>query len=197
MNAPTDDLQRIGVQLFAADGVTVAPRELIAIFHRWIQTNAIADQLLIDVADYSHVPDGPGVLLVAHEGNFAVAHADGRTAITYIRKQPSSGTLAQRLQAAARIAVTAGRMLEDEPSLRGRLRFRGEELTVLANDRLRAANTDETRTALQPAVDALARKLDGSADCIASGASDQRERLRFRVTAPRPLSLRDLSARLA
>ena len=27
---------------------------------------------LIDVADYSHVPDGPGVMLVAHEGFFSL-----------------------------------------------------------------------------------------------------------------------------
>src|SRR4030095_5221476 len=72
MGAAIEALQRIGVKLFAADGSSVQPREFVPIFHRWIQTQAVANHLLIDVADYAHVPDGPGVLLVAHEGNFSL-----------------------------------------------------------------------------------------------------------------------------
>jgi hypothetical protein len=32
---------------------------VIPVFHRWIQEQ-IFDELLLDVANYSHVPDGPG-----------------------------------------------------------------------------------------------------------------------------------------
>ena len=63
MSAPIEELQRIGVKLFMVDGVSVRPREFVPVFHRWIQTQAVRDQLLIDVADYEHVPEGPGVLL--------------------------------------------------------------------------------------------------------------------------------------
>ena len=40
-------------------------------FHRWIQTRAV-DGLLIDVADYTHLKDGPQVLLAGHEGNYSM-----------------------------------------------------------------------------------------------------------------------------
>ena len=41
------------------------------------RTHAVPDHLLIDVADYAHVPNGPGTVLVAHEANI---HIDRTTA---------------------------------------------------------------------------------------------------------------------
>ena len=54
------DLHKFGIKLFAADAEPVDMLKLIPIYHRWIQQHALADDLLIDVADYSHVPAGPG-----------------------------------------------------------------------------------------------------------------------------------------
>ena len=45
--------------------------EFIPVFHDWIQTQQLAE-LLIDVADYRHVPHGPGVVLVAHDAHYAM-----------------------------------------------------------------------------------------------------------------------------
>jgi hypothetical protein len=36
------------------------------LFHEWIRTDRLPDETFIDVADYSHLKDGPGVVLVAH-----------------------------------------------------------------------------------------------------------------------------------
>ena len=197
MGGPVADLHRIGVKLFAAAGGALAPREVVPIFHRWIQTGAVDNQLLIDVADYSHVPNGPGILLVAHQGNFSLDFADGRAGLTYICKQPDAGELGARLRGVARTALTACRLLEDDPAVGGRLRFRGEQLTVLANDRLRAPNTAAAREALRPALDGLLRALYGSTDCQVTAETDPRERLQLRVTAPQPVSVRELAERLA
>ena len=71
------DLQKIGMKFFAEDGSTIDLVEFIPIFHRWIQNKALSD-LLIDVADYSHVHAGPGILLIAHEGNYAVDETGNR-----------------------------------------------------------------------------------------------------------------------
>jgi len=197
MGVPIEELQRLGIKLFAADGAAVAPRELVPIFHRWIQSNAVSDHMLIDVADYAHVPDGPGIVLVAHEGNFSVDFAHGRVALTYLRKQPLPGAFADRLSRIARTAVGVCRLLEEDAGIGGRLRFRGDELVVLCNDRLSAPNTAEARAMLQPAVEGWLRTLYGAGDCQLSTDADPRERLQLHATVAAPLSARQLGERLA
>jgi hypothetical protein len=59
---------KIAVKLFAPHA-QVPEGALIPIYHHWIQNHSIPDHLLIDVADYEHVPEGPGTVLVAHEAN--------------------------------------------------------------------------------------------------------------------------------
>ena len=65
-------LQKFGVKLFINTNGSYESKDYIPVFHSWIQNNAVEDHLLIDVADYSHIQDGPGVMLVAHEGNFSL-----------------------------------------------------------------------------------------------------------------------------
>lgn len=184
MGGALEELQRIGIKVFTADGVSVRPREFVPVFHRWIQTRAVDDQMLVDVADYEHVPNGPGVVLVAHEGNFSVDLGDGRMGLAYARKAPTPGALADRLRAAARIVLGACRLLEDDAALGGRMRFRADELYVFANDRLRAPNTAPALAEFQPAVENLLRTLYGNASCTLTADPDRRARLGLRVKAP-------------
>jgi hypothetical protein len=196
MGAAIEALQRIGVKLFAADGSSVQPREFVPIFHRWIQTQAVANHLLIDVADYAHVPDGPGVLLVAHEGNFSLDLGGGRLGLAFNRKIPASGGIVERWRSITRTALEACQRLEDEPSLQGRLRFRGDEIDLFANDRLQAPNSDATRTALEAQLAELVRSLYGEVPCTVTPEHDARERFSVRLRAAQPLTARDLLARL-
>ena len=64
------ELQHVNVKLLLAnpDAVDLAP--LFPIFNSWIQNQA-PSELLLDIADYRHVPDGPGVVLIGHQGNTA------------------------------------------------------------------------------------------------------------------------------
>jgi hypothetical protein len=169
----------------------------VPVFHRWIQTQAIADQLLIDVADYSHVPGGPGVMLVAHEGNFSFDLGGGRMGLAYNRKIAAAGALADRLRHLARTVFDACRRLEDEPGLAGKIRFRGNELQVFANDRLQAPNRPETLAAFQPALQGLVRTLYGEAACTVTPEADPSERFSVQVWASEAVSVGDLLARLA
>jgi hypothetical protein len=196
MAAPIEGLQRIGVTVFATDDASVEARQLVPVFHRWIQSGSLPGNLLIDVADYAHVPGGPGILLVGHEGNLTVSVGTAPIALTYTRKQPVGGALADRLRAVAATALTACRLLQDDVALRA-LRFRGDTLEVFANDRLRAPNTPEAYAALEPAVWALSRALYGDTRCELTREDDARERLRLRITASARIDAADLTARLA
>lgn len=75
--------------------VTNAPEELqpaIPAFHRFIQ-RGLVEGALLDVADYRHVPRGPGVMLIAHDVDYGLTH----DAFTVVRKRSASDTAATQV----------------------------------------------------------------------------------------------------
>ena len=191
----TDDLQRISLKVFIESAQPPSPREFVPIFHRWIQTGAV-DGLLIDVADYSHLEQGPAVVLVAHEANYALDFGDGRMGLQYYQKQPIDGPLDARLAALGRALLTASRLLEEDPAFGGRLRFRGDEIQLVANDRLVAPNTDETFAHLEGPVAAFAATLFDGARSTMSRSADPRQRFTLTIKTAVSASLNQLLARL-
>lgn len=145
------------MKLFAALGADVPSRDVIPVFHRWIQTHAI-DELLIDVTDYGHVPRGPGVLLVGHESDYGYDLGDGRPGILYTRKRGGPDDVSERIDDAAKRAIRAAHLLETDPSL-GALRFDARELLFRFPDRLHAPNDAATYDALRPSLAKLCDRL--------------------------------------
>lgn len=139
-------VQRIAISLSLADP-TVDPEAFVPVFHDWIRRAAV-DGLLIDVARYAHVHNGPGVLLIGHEGDYAIDLSAGGPALRYTLKRdvpdaPRDAValvLRRLLRAAAEAAVVAGGRVETG------------ELVVEIRDRLRAPNTPETLAALGPGI---------------------------------------------
>lgn len=187
------DLQRIGLKLFVESPFELA--DLIPVFHRWIQTSAV-DGMLIDVADYSHVHHGPGIMLIAHEGNYSADLLRGRLGLMYWRKQPLSGTLPERLAEICRILLSACERLEEAPELGGRIQFRGQDLLLVANDRLLAPNSEETMTALSPPIRGLLDRLYDGADYTIERERDPRELFMVNIKSARPVSVGTLLSRV-
>ena len=155
-------VQRIALKVFLDEPPALSPRDVIPVFHRWIQTRAV-DGLLIDVADYTHLPTGPLVLLVGHEGRYVLDRGDERLGLQYVRTQPLDGPLETRLRTVAGMLVRAARLLESDATLPGPVRFRGDEIEWVANDRLLAPNTPETLSAVRPAFESFLGTLsDGT-----------------------------------
>jgi hypothetical protein len=170
------DLYKIGVKIFVTNPQAVNLRDFIPVFHGWIQQQKVAGHLLIDVHDYSHVHHGPGILLVAHEGNFSMDQEGGRLGLFYYRKRPLEGGFEANLKSVTQAALQACKLLESEPKLDG-LKFDTKELLVIANDRLLAPNDATARATLEPII----AKTLGKAT-LAPQAADPRERLAFMVT---------------
>jgi hypothetical protein len=170
------DLYKIGIKMFVTDPQAVRLRDFIPVFHGWIQQQKVTGHLLIDVHDYSHVHDGPGILLVAHEGNFSMDLEGGRLGLFYYRKRPLEGGLETNLKSVTQTALQACKLLESEPKLDG-LKFDTSEILVIANDRLLAPNDAIARAKLEPII---AKTLGKAA--FAPQSSDPRERLAFVVT---------------
>src|SRR5882762_10312759 len=103
-------IQHVRVKIFAREPAPVDLGDAIAVFHRWIQERA-CPELLIDVADYRHVPNGPGVMLIGHEANYSLDTTKGRLGLLYYRKQPG-GSAQENLRQAYDAAMAACNRLE-------------------------------------------------------------------------------------
>ena len=189
-------LQHVNVKVAAAGADGFDLSRAIPVFHRWIQDQVLADELAIDVADYRHVPDGPGVILVAHEAIYGLDQGDGSLGLLYDRRAAVDGTPQERLRQAARAALRACRLLEEDPALDGALRFDGGRLQMSVNDRALAPNTDATDRALRPQVERLLESLWGAGAHAIERLGEPRERYRLGASAGRRISVAEILARL-
>jgi len=186
--------QHVNVKLMLGDS-SLDLALLIPIFHGWIR-DRVCDELLLDIADYRHVPAGPGVVLIGYEADYSVDNTGGRLGVRYNRKAPLEGTNAARLAQAARAAAAACQLLEADPSLEGKLRFGGREIEIAINDRLFARNDSATRQAAEPELRAFAAKVFPGGDVAVSYGDDPRGLFRTLLKAAHPVSAADLLARL-
>jgi hypothetical protein len=165
------ELQHINVKLLLNAVADLDP--VIPVFHSWIQ-NQVFDELLLDVADYRHVKDGPGIVLIGHEADYSLDETDGRLGLRYNRKAPVAGSNQERLAQAAQAALKALNLLESDPRLNGKLAFTGNEEEILINDRGLAPNNLETMQLATPEfVEFAARLSDPKAYSVAY-SHDQR-----------------------
>ena len=149
------DSSKLAFKLFLENPSALAPGEIVPVFHNLIQQKAVPDHLLIDVADYEHVPNGPGSLLVSHEANIHLDDGGGRRGLLYIRKQPIAGDLPERIRQVLRYTLEVAHKLEQHPSLAGRVKFKTDELVFRINDRLHGPNSTTTYEEVKPALESI------------------------------------------
>jgi len=190
------DLHKFGIKFFAARSEQIDVLKLIPIYHRWIQQDLLED-LLIDVADYSHVPGGPGVMLIAHEGNYALDESGHERGVLYYSKQRLAGELPERLAQVAGKALKAAQLMGADAELQGALELPGNQLQFFANDRLIAPNTDAAYAELEPALRQFLERLYAGAPYTLSREPEPKERLSVRVQAEGEAALETLLARLS
>lgn len=176
------ELQKINVKVFTAEPNKVPLTDFIDIFHGWIQAT---DGVYHDVADYSHMQAGPGIVLVADDANVSIDETDNRRGLLYSQKSKLSGSNLEKLSAVLRSALENCYRLEEEPALRGKLRFSGNQVEILVNDRLLAPNTGEVFEELRPEIDFLARRLYASTNfTLLRNQEDPRHRLNVTLSTP-------------
>ena len=155
------DSSKLAVKFFLTDASSFDQHALVPLFHQWIQTHALADHLLIDVADYRHVQSGPGTVLVAHEATLSADAAENRPGLLYARKAPIEGDFADRLRVVFRAALQAVSLLQTASSLDGKVQFRTDNPVFRINDRLFAPNTSETFAEIRPSLETFLTGLYG------------------------------------
>lgn len=190
------DIQHVNLKLHLRHSGTVDLEPLIPIFHDWVREQS-CEETLVDVADYRHVPAGPGILLVGHEADFSLDWSDDRLGVRYNRKARVEGENHERFRQALRAVLTACRKLEEDGRLDGMLGFESRAFELGVNDRLLAPNTPETYASLRPEIAFFCDELFGRNNYSVTHQGDPRRRFSVLVETPRSMDRSGLLKRLS
>lgn len=123
---------RLSLTLSATRGCSSIPDRVVHVLHDWVARRAL-DDVLVDVADYRHVADGPGIVLVGAHANYSLTNQRGQVRFSCFRKRgrlhgesPVFDTL--------RYALRAAELLENELT-DAQLCFDTQRLELRALDR--------------------------------------------------------------
>ena len=175
------DFQKVNIKLYTENERPPSLEEFIPVFHNWIQNKAV-DELLIDVADYRHVPGGPGVLLMGHEANYSVEFGpEEQFGLTYQAKRFSGKSNAEIIRLAILQAVKGADLLQSDERLQS-FSFSSREMILTINSRNKLRNHKAEFEALKPVLESVLQELLQSPDFLVSQiAGDFRERLTVKI----------------
>jgi len=193
---PPMDSYKLALKLFIEDDPGIPVERFVPVFHRWIQSAALADHQLIDVADYKHVHEGPGVVLVSHEANIHADLGGGRLGLLYFRKQPLDGPFRDRLEAVITYTLRAAELLQKDPDLGPQIRIRTDALLLRIHDRLHAPNAPETFEQVRPDLSRFLTALYGAAPELTHRPGIQ-DLFEVGIRFPQPVPIPALMQRLA
>lgn len=185
------ELQHINVKLLLKDPAGVDVHAVVPVFHRWIQEQS-SDELLLDVASYAHVKDGPGVILIGHEADYSLDLTDGRLGLRYNRKAVGNGNNESRLEQAASAALHALRKLQTDERLGNSIQFDGRNLELFFNDRLLTPNNERTKLGADPELGVFLKRLTASELYSLSYEPDSRRLFGARIEFGREFTVSEL-----
>ncbi len=174
------DATRLQVKIYAENLAAEDVEQFVPVFHRWIR-ESVLDEMVIDVADYTHVHEGAGVVLVGHGSDYYVDQGEGRPGLLYSRKRALPAG-AHVLDDALVRTLNAAKLLSAEPGLEKPPVFGFNEVLVRVVDRLAARNDDESFAKLEPEVAAALQKAFGKS-FVLRREGGPRDALTIRATA--------------
>jgi len=187
----------ISVKLFVDDPSGVRLKELIPVFHRWIQEGLLEDELLVDVASYEQVPKGPGIILICDTAHYYFDMRAGRPGLRYRSRRKTEATEQEGIARAFRSALQAASLLEGDPALEGRYRFRTSEVEFGIYDRLRAPSDAATFAAVRPELEKYVKELYGDGEASFEMVSSPKEPFVVAITAPSSPTVDELLGQMA
>ena len=172
--------KRLGLKFSLKQKPQSQPQDILPIFQRWIQEHTVAG-MLIDVIDYKHVPDGPGIVLIADEADFAYDLGDGEIGLHYIRKRALPDDLAGAMRLVFAQALDAARALEAEAP--GDIVFDYGSAKITFFDRMLYRNDAATLEGIRPGLTACLEGIFGCPLELTRVYEDPRRLLALRCRA--------------
>jgi hypothetical protein len=182
------ELQHLMIKIPVDGALGLDSAKIVDIMHQWVAGQVMPGVLLVDVAELLHVPNGPGVIAVGHEADFALDHTGGTWGALYRRKTILSGNnqarLVRAIQSAAQIAL---RLQAAFPEA---IKFSRTEFDLIVNDRGIAPNTAETYAAALPEIEEGLRAMLGHGDFkLVRHDAERRQRFGVTVMSGQPFDL--------
>ena len=174
------DLQKFGIKLYLTTNDSFDSKDFIPVFHNWIQDKVVPNHMLIDVADYSHIPDGPGVMLIAHEGHFSLDQENHDPGMMYMRRSKWGGDFKERFINVFSTAIQAATRLRDN-KINKEVDFIHNSFRFMTNDRRVADNTYENQNLYKDEVQKALAELYPTCEIEYENISSKNERLAFTV----------------
>jgi len=180
------ELQHIVAKVHVDGPFAIDPAKVVDIFHPWVAAQTVPGVLLVDVAELLHVPNGPGVIAVGYEADYALDHTGGIWGALYRRKNVIPGSNAERV---AEALESVGQLcVRLEEAFAGALKFSRTEFELIINDRGIAPNTAETYAAALPEIEAGLRAALGHGEFVLTKHDrEPRERFGITVKSARPV----------
>lgn len=155
------DAQRISVKFAFIPPADVPHASFILFFHRVIQ-DKLLPETLIDVADYSHVHNGPSVMLIGHEAHYSIDSTNGQIGLKCAVKRGLTGSLDERIGRTFDKTLRLVDHLQKHEVLAGSVRVNTKSAWFSIEDRLVAPNTDLTFSQVAPVLASVATRYWGS-----------------------------------
>ncbi len=174
------ELQKFGIKLFFKPNGSYPSKDFIPVFHNWIQTNSLPEHMLIDVIDYSHIPDGPGIMLIAHEGHFSLDKENNMPGLLYSRKSKNEGEFQKRFESVFATSLQAAKLLIKN-EIGGEVDFQSNSFRFISNDRLLAENNEENKELFSNTFDEILIEKYPNGKWVIEDYSQEGERLAFTV----------------
>lgn len=160
---------------FAVESVPDDLEPAIRVFHRFIQ-RGLVEGLILDVADYRHVPTGPGVLLMGHDVDYGV----GAAGFTVLRKRSAGDPAGTQLRDALRMGLGAIEAIADDGELTAT--FDPSRFTVTVPER-RLGTREQVLAGLRAEVEPVVAELYGPDVTVVPLDGDARQAADVRVEA--------------
>jgi hypothetical protein len=189
------EFQKVALKILSDAPATLNLDPFLAIFGRW-RKDASHPAQWVDLADYAHMPRGPGVVLIGHRCNFSFDMGTAAPGVLYVSKKGLDGGPVDRLRVVFRDCLHLTRSLLAESEFPQRVRLQTGSLELAFNDRLQTPNDDETDRQLRPAVEFVLDHLFGPGACRITREPDPGRRYGFRIEVPSPPPLDVLAARV-
>lgn len=179
------NLQHVRVKFFVDGDLNVGLQDIINTFHDWVAEQSM-DEMMIDVADYRHVPNGPSVVMVGLKADFALDETGGRPGLMYSRKSELDGSNEDRILEALKAATEACARLE--AAFDG-LTFSRQEFELTINDRALAPNTAENAAELTTILGGVLQSSCGASDFESDTSREARQLLGANVKLTSALNI--------
>ena len=174
------DLQNIQWKIHLNNGAAMEPHEWFKALGTWIPDSP---EVFVDVADYSHVEDGPVVFLSGHSVCYSLDGTGRRLGLLYERRQPAEGSNAEKLNESLLSLLQHSALLEADTSFTHKPDFLAGDIKFIVNNRGIAPNNDATFAIVKPELEALLDKVYGAGAYTMTREPDARQRFMVHVKA--------------